>query len=105
MKVFSVVCLISFYLAISAAQNAEEAKRIGFRIGGGLGFRDGLSVGFGEMDKNKDGKIDRAEFHWAYPRLDAWKDFARYDIDNDGFIDSRDPMESRNWILWVRYSL
>ena len=39
------------------------------------------------VDVNNDGRIDRAEFHWANPDQDLYEEFRKLDLDNDGFID------------------
>merc|ERR1712242_562119 len=42
------------------------------------------------VDVNNDGRIDRAEFHWANPDLDLYEVFGKIDTNNDGFIDQAD---------------
>merc|ERR1712242_650167 len=56
------------------------------------------------VDVNNDGRIDRAEFHWANPDLDLYEVFGKIDTNNDGFIDQADEGlegESRNRIRSV----
>ena len=46
----------------------------------------GSSLPFG-FDVNNDGRIDRAEFHWANPDVvDLHQAFGKFDLNNDGFI-------------------
>ena len=46
----------------------------------------GSSSPFG-FDVNNDGRIDRAEFHWANPDVvDLHQAFGKFDLNNDGFI-------------------
>ena len=46
-------------------------------------------------DVNKDGRIDRNEFNWAYPDANLYEAFGRFDANNDGFIDQSDVQNVR----------
>ena len=47
-----------------------------------------LAVSSHSYDINRDGRIDRSEYHWANPTHDLYTDFGKLDFNNDGFIDA-----------------
>merc|ERR1711878_267555 len=47
------------------------------------------------IDVNNDGRIDRAEFHWANPDLDLYEEFGKLDLDKDGFIDQAEQQTNQ----------
>merc|ERR1711876_173862 len=62
------------------------------------------------IDVNNDGRIDRAEFHWANPDLDLYEEFGKLDLNKDGFIDQSEQQtnledESRNLLCFAKCRL
>merc|ERR1712045_723599 len=46
------------------------------------------------IDVNQDGRIDRLEYHWAFPDQDLYEEFGKLDHNNDGFIDAAEEERS-----------
>ena len=53
-----------------------------------------LAVSCHSYDINRDGRIDRSEYHWANPTHDLYTEFGKLDFNNDGFIDAAEQERS-----------